>query len=156
VVSFKPRPLYPRGKSRQCSLERRLDRSQVRSERCGVEKNLSSCWESNYGRPARSYTDRAIPGPCTVEKQRQFGRKFGLSSVTNGQLKHVNADKTVTFRLRGKPEEPALESGRSATCLPPLPGYVENVYCRLSLLGFGKRNSDDVYLIGNPVNLSWV
>jgi hypothetical protein len=66
----------------------------------------------------------------------------------------MRIDKTVTFRLRGKPDETALESGRNAEYLLSLPGYVENVYCRLSLLGYGERNGDGVYLIANPGDLS--
>jgi hypothetical protein len=39
VVSFKPRPLYPRGKSPGNTLDRRLGEPQSRSGRCGEEKN---------------------------------------------------------------------------------------------------------------------
>jgi hypothetical protein len=36
---------------------------QSRSGRCGEEKKIVHCRESNPGRPARCYTDRAIPAP---------------------------------------------------------------------------------------------
>jgi hypothetical protein len=39
VVSFKPRPLYPQGKSTSYSLDRRLGELQSRSGRGGEEKN---------------------------------------------------------------------------------------------------------------------
>jgi hypothetical protein len=54
VVSFTPRPLYPRGKSRQYLLDRRLGGSQSRSGRCGEEKNLA---------PARNKTPAIQPVP---------------------------------------------------------------------------------------------
>jgi hypothetical protein len=39
VVSFTPRPLYPRGKSSWCLLYRRLGGPQGRSGHCGIYKN---------------------------------------------------------------------------------------------------------------------
>jgi hypothetical protein len=51
VVSFMPRPLYPR-----YQLDRRLSVPQSRSGRGGENKKFLhySCWESNPGRPAHS------------------------------------------------------------------------------------------------------
>jgi len=42
VVSFTPRPLYPRGKSLRYPLDRRLGGPQSRSGRGGEEKNSQS------------------------------------------------------------------------------------------------------------------
>jgi hypothetical protein len=41
VVSFTPRPLYPRGKNPLHPLHRRLSGPQSRTGRCGEEKNLT-------------------------------------------------------------------------------------------------------------------
>jgi hypothetical protein len=70
VVSFTFLPLYPRGKSIRYPLDRRLGGRQSRSSRCGDEKNLFSCRESNPNssdvhRAARRYTDWAIPASRT-------------------------------------------------------------------------------------------
>jgi hypothetical protein len=57
VVSFEPRPLYPRGKSPRYSLDRKLGGPQNRSGRGGEENNSQlppgiEPW--NPDRPARS------------------------------------------------------------------------------------------------------
>jgi hypothetical protein len=54
VVSFTHRPLYPRGKGPQYSLDRRVGGPQFWSERFGEEKISCFSWESNTDRPARS------------------------------------------------------------------------------------------------------
>jgi hypothetical protein len=51
VVSFTPRPLYPKGKSPWYPLDRRLGGPQSRSGRCGEEKKSIPCWESNPRTP---------------------------------------------------------------------------------------------------------
>jgi hypothetical protein len=53
VVSFTPRSLYNRWRSRRYLLDR-LGGPQSRSGSCGVEKSLLPLPESNPGRPARS------------------------------------------------------------------------------------------------------
>jgi hypothetical protein len=52
--------LYPRGSRPQYPLYNRLGGPQSRSGRCG-EKKILPCWWLNPGRPARRYTDWAIP-----------------------------------------------------------------------------------------------
>jgi hypothetical protein len=57
VVSFMPRPLYPQGKSPWYPLDRRLDGTQSRSGRGGLEKNSqppSGIEPQNSDRPVRS------------------------------------------------------------------------------------------------------
>jgi hypothetical protein len=63
VVSFTPRPLYPRGKSLRYPLGRRLDRPDSRSGRGAKEKksNDCPCWELNPDRPAQLYTGWSTP-----------------------------------------------------------------------------------------------
>jgi hypothetical protein len=65
VVSFTPRPLYPRGKSPRYPSDRRSDGPQSRSGRCGEEKILGFTGTRNVilGRPAHSHTDYSIAAP---------------------------------------------------------------------------------------------
>jgi hypothetical protein len=59
VVSFTPRPLYPREKRRRYPLNRRrLDRPQNRSGRRGEEKILDTTWDSN--------SDPAVVQPVAI------------------------------------------------------------------------------------------
>jgi hypothetical protein len=64
VVSFTPRPFYPRGKSPSFPLDRKLGRPQSRRGRGGEEKKLSSPYrESKPSRQARSLvTILSYPG----------------------------------------------------------------------------------------------
>jgi hypothetical protein len=52
VVSFTPRPLYPRGNRPQYPLNRRLGEPQSRSGRCAIEKNFLPVLGIEPGRPA--------------------------------------------------------------------------------------------------------
>jgi hypothetical protein len=54
VVSFTPRPLYPRCERPRCPLDRRLGEPQSRSGFDGEKKIPAPCQESNPSRPARS------------------------------------------------------------------------------------------------------
>jgi hypothetical protein len=60
-VSFTPRPPYPQGKSPPYPLDRRLGGPQVRSGRCGEEKNSQSLLglELTIVQP--------VAQPCTAE-----------------------------------------------------------------------------------------
>jgi hypothetical protein len=64
VVSFTPRPLYPRGKSPLCPLDRRLSGPESRSGRRGENSwpNRDSKFVPSDVQPVAShYTDSAIP-----------------------------------------------------------------------------------------------
>jgi hypothetical protein len=54
VVSFTPRPHYPRENSQRYLLDRMLNGSQRRSGCYGGRETFYSCWELNPVRPARS------------------------------------------------------------------------------------------------------
>jgi hypothetical protein len=66
VVSFTPRPFYPREKSPRYPLETRLGGPQSRSGRCGEEKNLAS---------AGNRTPAVQPVPILTELSRLLHTK---------------------------------------------------------------------------------
>jgi hypothetical protein len=87
VVSFTPRPLYPRGKSPRCPLGRRLGGPHNRSERCGDEKILDPTGTRTptclVVQPVASrYTDSAIPAPHLGTTFRMCGAQARQAVVT--------------------------------------------------------------------------
>jgi hypothetical protein len=100
VVSFGPRPLYPRRKSPRYPSDKRLGGPQNRSGRCGGEKILHLP-ESSPGHPARRYTDWAIPAPHLLYKWNNFvSFKFiilyyyAISGYNSNELCSVSALKS--------------------------------------------------------------
>jgi hypothetical protein len=86
VVSFTPRPVYPRGKSPRYPLDRRLSGSQSRSGHCREEETPFPCGEPKPGYPARSGSPSlyasAIPAHFTSQgysKCKQSTRVLDLS-----------------------------------------------------------------------------
>jgi hypothetical protein len=68
VVSFTPRPLYPRGKNPRYPVKRKLGVPQSRSERCREEENLALAgnWTRAVQPLTSLYTDCPIPAPQYV------------------------------------------------------------------------------------------
>jgi hypothetical protein len=75
VVSFTPRPLYLRGKSPRCPLDRRLGRPQNRSDRHVEEKNFTPTG-TILQLVANRYTDSAIAAPFEKEMKIAFAKKL--------------------------------------------------------------------------------
>jgi hypothetical protein len=74
VVSFTPRPLYPRRKNPRCPLDRRLGGPQSRSGSCGGQKILY-CRELNAGSPA--------PVTVPTELSRLLTTQYSVRLLTN-------------------------------------------------------------------------
>jgi hypothetical protein len=77
MVSYTPRPLYPRGKSPRHPLDRRLGGPQSRSGRCGEERNQCLYRESKLGRPARRNTYVGCPASCSVDGALRLYKNLG-------------------------------------------------------------------------------
>jgi hypothetical protein len=66
MVTFKPKPLYHRGKSHWWPLDTRMDRTKNRSGRCGVQKSYFPCRESNRGYPAHMLLPYRLSCPGSI------------------------------------------------------------------------------------------
>jgi hypothetical protein len=88
VVTFTPRPHFPRGKIPRYSLDRRLGGPQSRSGRCGGERNLALAGNRTPAvQPvARRCTDWAVPTPalCHVIHRIPIGILCSLLSLLAG------------------------------------------------------------------------
>jgi hypothetical protein len=110
VVSFTPRPLYPRGKRPRYPFDRTLGGPQSRSGRRGEEKILGPYLGSNSDPSAiqsvaSRYTDCAIPAPLSAH--RNSTRQNKLSNLENSdyilsQMSGVLLQKTTLPRLLKK------------------------------------------------------
>jgi hypothetical protein len=76
LVSFTPRPPYPRGKNPQCPLDTRLCGPQIRSGRCEEEKK----------RPARSQSLHRLRYPGASRWQDNIKINAWLMSVIIGRI----------------------------------------------------------------------
>jgi hypothetical protein len=68
AVSFTAQSIYPRDRSSRYPLGRRLGGPRTGPDTTEKRKIPCLCLESNLGRPARSYTDSAIPAPLYYNK----------------------------------------------------------------------------------------
>jgi hypothetical protein len=98
VVSFTRLPFYPRGKSPQCLLDRRLGGSYKQSRRREEEKNLTPNRNSNSDfstvqSVAGRYADWAIPVP---DRDNMFPWNVNNTSIS---LYGVTSQKTDLFTL---------------------------------------------------------
>jgi hypothetical protein len=121
VVSFTLLPLYPRGKGRRYSLDRRLGGPQSRSGRWGEEKNLAlPGMEPGRGRPARSPLLYCLSYPdsdCCVNN------RF-LLKINNGKYGAGHKISRSTF-------EKLLFSALGLTYIPVFGCYVNTIKCGL-------------------------
>jgi hypothetical protein len=122
VVTFTPRPLYPRVESPRCPYDKKLGGRQNRYGRCGEEKKSYHCpsRELNTGRPARSlvtiltelprlYTFKSETNPlvstttCPLRSHWHIGQQLSVVEVS------------VAFKF-------FIETGLLALCSSSQPG----------------------------------